>query len=400
MSKLQQAVFTSVLSLMAVMVFSSDAYVPSLPAMTEALNASHTAVKLTIALYLLGLGVGPFLFGPVSDHFGRKPITLIGLVIAMLGVVICLFAPNISLVIIGRFVQGLGIASSMTVNRAMLLDVFRNRKLLSKVSSFFGVIMSLFPALAPIVGGYVQQIFGWRANFALMLFLLIAVFIWVVLILPETHHGKPDEIIQISRIRREYGEILMNKKFIVFPICASLGFAAMMAYLAMSPFIFQVILGLSAVEYGWLGIVLGLGIVTGALMNMRLIRDFESESLIIIGGILCLSSSSVMLLIALWGVVTVSAIVVPFYFFLIGLVLIFSNTFAAGLIQIEKNKGLASAVYSSVQLSGAGVANIIAALLHINNQIPLATLLFIFSGLILLIFFFYMKSIQPKFHSE
>lgn len=374
LSRPQLKIIFSIIALFVVGTFASDAYVPSLPAMAIALNASHESVKMTIAVYLLGFGISPLLFGPLSDHYGRKVTLLSGLCIALLGSLVCVVANNIHMVMLGRFIQGFGIASGMSIARTVLRDVFSGKDL-SRVSAIIGMIMGAIPGTAPIVGGYVQAYWGWRGNFILLLMLIVLVFLWQWLQLPETNTQRYQTELRLKATLHHYAAFLRNKDFIIFPICAGLGFSGLMAYIAITPFLYQDVIGISPVANGWLALISGAAIFIGSLLNSRLLKYFEAETILIIAAGFMIVGALGMLVPGLLGVTNVSVIVIPFAFYVIGLALTFSNAFTAAVMPLTSRVGMASALYSTIQMIGCASSNSLAALVHVRSQIPLALIL-------------------------
>lgn len=379
MSKLGRTVYLHTIMLITVAVFSADAYLPSLPPMTHALNASHQAVKLTISLYLLGMGLAPLIFGPLSDRFGRRIILLSGLLLAMIGSVLCLLAPNIHWVIIGRLIQGTGISGGMSLGRAMGRDVFTGKEL-AKLSSYMGMIIGSVPAIAPTIGGYIQSFFGWRGTFVLIFILICLCFFSVLLYLPETNKNLEACAIHPRAMFRNYKKLICDKAFIIYPCCMALSFSGIMAYMAISPFLFQTILKLSPIQYGWLAAIIGGGIIAGSFINSQcMIPRFSSETNLLIGSLIMLTASSALLLFGLVGWLNIPIIMLPMFLYMIGSQFMFSNAFSLGMSRITGLAGIAAALFSSIQMGGSAIATGVSALFHIQNQNPLGLIMLIIS---------------------
>ena len=259
--------------------------------------------------------------------------------------------------------------------RAMIRDVF-DKKQLSKVGALLGMLIGFIPAVAPTIGGYVQSYFGWRANFVMLLMIITFAFVWVLTVLPETNRELTYGVIHLRALFHNYWALISNKRFIIFPICSSLAFSGIMVYVTISPFVFQNVIGLTPIQYGWLAFVIGAGILTGSFTNAILLKRFEPESILLYGGgtVMVLASAS-MLVFGLLGYINVWVIMIPMFFFIYAIQLAFSNMISVGLSMIGGTIGFASALFSSIQVGGASIISSLAALVHVSNQIPMALFL-------------------------
>ncbi len=143
-----------------------DMYLPSLPAMAKHWHVSSTSMQLSFTFYLLTLGVSQLFYGPLSDRYGRKPLLLVGLVVYLIGSLVCALSLMPNMLYMGRALQGLGAGSMFVISNAALSDVFSGSALARRVT-WNSLVWSLVPILAPAVGGFVQEYLGWQANFIL-----------------------------------------------------------------------------------------------------------------------------------------------------------------------------------------------------------------------------------------
>ena len=146
-----------------------DIYVPSMPSMVIALHTSTTMIQLSITIALIAYGSVALIYGPLSDYFGRRIVALVGMGIFVAGSALCMFAPNIYVLLIGRVLQGIGFASASAVAAPTLSDIYSGDELV-KAYSYVGMSMAVAPIIAPVFGGYLQQYFNWHAPFYLFVF--------------------------------------------------------------------------------------------------------------------------------------------------------------------------------------------------------------------------------------
>lgn len=149
---------------------STDMYLPALPTIAQALDASVPATQFTLSAFLIGFACGQFLYGPVSDRVGRRPALAFGLLLFVAATIACALAPSIEVLSAARFLQALGASGPIVLARAIVRDLYEGPRAGRELSRM-GTIMGLVPAIAPVLGGLVYQATGWRA-----LFLAIGVF--------------------------------------------------------------------------------------------------------------------------------------------------------------------------------------------------------------------------------
>ena len=174
--------------LVAVAFVSIGIYTPSMPAIETYIAASSAEVQLTFSAYIIACAVGQLLYGPVSDRFGRKPALYLGLVIYILGCGVCLAAPNIETLILGRGVQAFGGCAGPVVIRAILRDLF-SRDEGARLFSFIGLAMGLAPAFAPVSCGLLQVTFGWQSIFVLLTVAGGVMLVLIILFLQESNRS-------------------------------------------------------------------------------------------------------------------------------------------------------------------------------------------------------------------
>ena len=164
---------------------STDMYLPSLPAIARDLGATTAGAQMTLSAFLLGFALGQFVYGPVSDKLGRKPVLLAGLALFIAASAACTFAPTIETLIAGRFVQALGGSGPIVLARAIVRDLYEGPRAGRELSRM-GTIMGVVPALAPLLGGVLHELAGWRSNFLATVLFGAALFTVAKLRLPET----------------------------------------------------------------------------------------------------------------------------------------------------------------------------------------------------------------------
>lgn len=365
--------------------FATDSYLPALPAITLALHSTPTIIQSTITSYLLGFALAQLIYGPLSDRFGRRSVILGGLCVAVIGSLACTFANTAGFLISARFVQGAGIAAGAALFRTVLRDLFSGAKLadsIATISTFFAII----PAIAPAIGGHLQSWFGWQANFIFLVIYTISCLLIVYYFLPETSVYLNPHATKVKTVTSNYLTLLTSKTFMGHVLCSGLAFAVIISYAVISPFLFQTVLKLSPVKYGWLALYMGIGLLAGKLLNKYLLQKMDFLKVLFLGFVVNLFASGIMLIGGL-ETLNVNIVMLPMMICVIGCALILSNAAAGAFIPFPKIAGTAGGLYGCLQVSGAFTTGQIAASFHISNQIPLAAIIVVLTILGMISYF-------------
>lgn len=281
-------------SLAAVAPVSTDLYLPGFPAMGDELGASASAVQLTLTTFLVGLAAGQLVMGPMSDRFGRRPPLLASTAVCVLAGVACALAPNIAVLAAARLVQGFSGAGGMVIGRAVIADLVTGRAA-ARAFTLMVTVGGVAPVLAPLVGGLLSGPVGWRGMLWTVAGLCVVMFVGVLLVLRETHpeESRTAHTSFAAALRRVAGTAGYWG-----PVATlALSFSMMMAYISASPFLFQNVVGLSAVGYGIAFGVNACGLVATGWVASRLVDRIEPAALV--RGFLTVQLSATLVLLAL-----------------------------------------------------------------------------------------------------
>jgi DHA1 family 2-module integral membrane pump EmrD-like MFS transporter len=378
---MQSTMKTSTLILLTLLMasigsFASDSYLPSFPAISQHFHATNTLTKLTITTYLFSYGASQLIYGPLSDRYGRRKIIFWGYGIFALGSLLCAMAPSIHWLLVGRFMQGVGIGAPGTLYRAILRDSFSGSQL-AKISSYGSTAATLTVPLAPVIGGYLEVAFSWRANFVVMFIytLFTCLILWRGL--PETNRYLNPKATNIQHILKNFKTLLSHRIFISYVALVTLAFSGIIAYVVSSPFLFQNIIGLTPVQYGWVAVFTVPSLSVGAIINSRRVEKYGIAAMIRFGSYCMIAAGSIMLFIGLLGIINTVVIIAPMMLFSFGSGFIFSNSFAAAFEPFHEMAGMAAALFGSLQILGTAAVSALVALVHEHNQIPLSIIILI-----------------------
>ena len=225
----------------------TDIYLPATPAITAELNASAAQVQLSLTTCFLGLALGQLFIGPISDAYGRKKPLFISLAVFALASIACAFATNVHQLIVMRFLQGFSGAGGVVLARTLACDIYSGQRL-TQFTALLMTINSLAPILGPIVGSAIVAFFDWP-----MLFVFLC--LWGVFLILTSSKFFPETLppdARSSTLGSTMGNMfheLKNKRFLLLSLGLGVTMGGFAGYLASSPFIFQVIFGLSPVGY-------------------------------------------------------------------------------------------------------------------------------------------------------
>ena len=370
--------------------FVIDCYLPSLPAIAINFHLASHSAELTLTLYLLGFGSSQLIYGPLSDRYGRRKTLLVGMVIFLLGSVGCVFATSSAMLFIARFISGLGAGACGVLNRAIARDCFSGVDF-SKVWSYTTTTLVITLMLAPLVGGYVQAFFSWRANFVLMAIFVGLVFAVVFCALPETNKRtlKESQLLNepfsANAVLLRYKQIFRAKNFILPTSLYTLAFAGLMAYFQVSSIILMEHYQLSSTAYGYAS----LGIAFSYLLGGQLVRKYVAQigvKLMLYLGITVFSIGAILMLLTSyflsesWVAVIASAAV-----YVLGVRLVIPNAVTLAMSSVPGASGSISALIGSIQILGAMCVSTLLAQFDATSTMPLAWLLVAISALSIVI---------------
>ncbi len=346
-----------------------DLYVPSLPVITSFFHTKVSLVQLTVSLYLLGYGLGQVVLGVLSDSFGRRKVLLISAVFFTLVSFACILSPNVFVLEILRFLQGICIAGLAVVARAIVVDVFSGSEL-SKATNYFTLSWSLGPIIAPFIGGNLESYFGWQANFILFALYGLFIFIYAFVKLPETNSHL--SVLSFSQTYNNLREILTAPVFMIITTVSALGYAVIVLFNVVGPFFIEIVLKYSVTQYGNIALVLGFAYFLGAMSNRFVIGYFNNKSLLLFGLISSLTGSILMLLLGFTLGMSLFIVLIPIFliFFFIGFIV--PNALADTMAMFSSIAGTASAVFGTITGIIVFLVTMFGSRLKTTSQIPLA----------------------------
>jgi DHA1 family bicyclomycin/chloramphenicol resistance-like MFS transporter len=347
-----------------------DMYLPALPRIAGELSVSSSVVQLTLTGTLAGLALGQLIVGPLSDSLGRRRPLMAGIVLHMLASVVCVLAPNITVLGVGRVLQGVGAAAAMVVAIAVVGDLFAE-SVAATVLSRLMLVLGVAPVVAPSLGAAVLLHASWHWVFAALVVLAGGLLLVGALALPETlpvSHRRP---LRVRSIGATYAELLRDARFVILVLVAALGMSGLFAYIAGASFVLQGRYGLDQQAFA---LVFGAGAVAliGATQfNVVLLKRFAPQSIMLWALVTSALAGAVFVGLSAAHVGGLAGFVAPVWAILAAMGLVIPNAPAVALSRHPDAAGTAAALLGAAQFGlGAAVAPLVGVLG--NNEFALA----------------------------
>lgn len=349
--------------------FAADVYAPSIPAMARDLSTSIDSVQWTMSIYMFGVAVMQFFYGAVSEAFGRKAPMIFGVAIMFIGSIICIYASNIETLITGRLIQGLGISACACLWRSIFRDTFSGDELAQYASYATMVVMFVIPG-APLLGGFIQDYFGWQATFVFIAGYAVLSIILLVFGMQETSKHHKISNIKIQVIVKKYLILLKSPLFMGTIFSVFLSFGAFFSWFVIGPVLLIDRIGITPSEFGVISCICGIiGFGIGGFTNGKFVKKCGIPtmlrfgwSLMVVGGVMLFLGHFIFGL-ELWS------IVIPIAIFFYGSSFIWPNAFATAFSPFGHMAGYAGALYGTTQVGGGAVLASIFSYLPDDNQL-------------------------------
>lgn len=333
---------------------SVDMYLASLPEIVRLLSAPAAQVQLTISVYMIGLACAQMFVGPLSDRHGRRPVLLAALGAYVLASLACSLATSIEALIAARFLQALGGSGTMVLARATVRDMFDGVRVAREMSRM-AAIMALAPLMAPLAGGVLQTLFGWRSNFVALLCFGAAAWCMVWFLLPETLRQRAPEPYSIGSTLRSYRRFLAHNSFVVHLGIAVCCMAGLFAWISIAAFVLQDIYGLSALAFGVAFAIAASGYLIGSSIAARFVTRWSSGRTMGLGTAAMASGGLAMVLAVALGAHVAWALVLTAGLYMAGMGLALPQSQAGALLPFPDRAGAAASLFGLCTQTSAAI---------------------------------------------
>lgn len=335
--------------------FGDTEYVPSMPSIAHAMQASYGDVILTMTSYLLGYAISQLFYGPLADRYGRRPIILGGAMAFIAGSVFCVLSQSLYWLIIGRFIQALGACAGTIISFAAVRDAFPaevQAKTFAKINAAF----TIAPALGPVIGALVDHLFGWRANFTVLLVMAIILLCAVYKFFPETNFKLDQSALQPATIWHNYISLFKNSRYPFYLTIIGLCIGVVYNCLTEAP---ALIIGvLKQKSYAFIIVAAGvmLGFVLGSWLSGYLSERWRSANIILLGLVVILVNTAIMTIFIKLQILNMASMLIPIDCIFAGIALVLPIATARALKPFGHIAGSASAMLGFFQMSFASAS--------------------------------------------
>jgi DHA1 family bicyclomycin/chloramphenicol resistance-like MFS transporter len=357
---------------------SIDSCLASLSNIGLSLQAPPAASALILSLFMAGFAVGQIIFGPLCDRLGRRPALMLGCIVFTVAAFGCAVAPSIQLLVLWRFVQGIGAAAGPVISFAIVRDLFVGLNA-RKRFAYVGVVATLAPIVAPTLGGLISSWAGWRAVFYFLAVGGILLGIIILLSLEESVIRRDRRALFPGTLRTNYWRVISHRACRTYVIIGGLSFGGLFAYVSGSAFVFIEIFKVDQRTFGLLFALNAFGIALGALVAGRL-SGISAKRMISTGLVLGLTTSGILVLLTLGHLIT------P----LTAMPLLMLNTFSIGMVTpnvvhgtmepVPEIAGVASSLFGSARMVAGALSTEVVAFCYRGTPLAMTGTMLLFAA--------------------
>ncbi len=326
-----------------------DTYLPSFPAIALAFQASPLMIQQTLSAFLFTFAFMMLFYGTISDSFGRRPVILGSLLLYIVASVGAAAAPSFGWLLACRVLQGLAAGAGSVIGRAIVQDRFSGaeaQKILSHIMMVFG----LAPAIAPILGGWLQVSYGWRSIFWFLAGFGVLMFAVVYRLLPESLAKRDRHAFHLGAIAMNYWKVLCHRQFLLLSVAVGLSFGGFALYIGSAAYFVIDILHLPETAFAWLFIPLISGMMVGSALSAKYAHKYSQRQLIWTGYSLMLVAAVVNVGYNLFFAADIPWAVLPLFLYSFALAIAMPPMTLIALNHFPNNSGLASSMQSFIQM--------------------------------------------------
>jgi len=358
-------------SLMAFGPLSIDMYLPGLPDIGLEFSSDASVTQFTLSFFLIGLAAGQAFYGPVADVFGRKLPLVFGCALYIIASLGCAVSTSVVNLIVLRFVQAIGCCAGMVVTNSIVRDLFDTRNS-ARMYSMLMLVSGLAPIIAPLMGGYLLLYSDWRTIFWVLTIFGFICLLMVIFYLPETLSADRRMSGGLGKVIVAYRRLLTTKNFIGYALSGGFISAVMFAYISGSPFVFIELYGVAPHHYGWLFGINAFGLICASQLNRWLLRRYSNITILSTMLWIIATSGLALVLIASTDTGGLIGLIIPIFFCVSSIGLVFPNAVASAMAPYDKIAGSASALLGTLNFAIGAVAGSLIGVLHTGTAMPMA----------------------------
>ena len=372
----------------AITLAATDIYLPATLAIAEEFHTTSEMVQRTIFLYFMIFAAGQLIMGPLSDHYGRRKVLLVSQFFFFSTTLLAALAASINGLIVLRMLQALGACAGNVLARAIIGDLF-DKKQAIKMMTLMGMAMAIAPALAPLTGYAMFVLAGWRSIFVFLGIVAAALFVLIVLRLPETASVDDSQKMDLRQLISNYYSLLISKRYLRYALSTSLLNSGLFAIIVSSPFVFMEQYGIDKGIYSLVYSGHVLMFVTGAGIASMLSKKWEADRVIALGLSFAALNGGYLLILGFTAKPPLIPLIAGTVIFSIFLGFVFPSANMSAVMTHPKIAGTASAMLSFLLYGAGSVVGMVIATLgqESSSAMPMVLTIAVVSMLSCLLFF-------------
>jgi DHA1 family bicyclomycin/chloramphenicol resistance-like MFS transporter len=354
-------------------------FLPSLPNMARYFEADYGVIQLLVSLYLVSTALIQLVIGPLSDRFGRRPILLGALTIFAASTLAAVYAPTVEALLACRLLQSTA-AAGMVLSRAVIRDTVDSLEEAASSIGYVTMAVSVMPMVGPIVGGYLDELYGWKSTFLLAFAFGVVALLFVLVDLAETHHNRTSSMLAQARA---YPELFRSREFWGYALTAGFASGAFFGFLGGGPFVATEQLHMQPSRYGLYFAFVSLGYLIGNFLTGRYSRRLGINRMMLAGNTVGMVGALLPLLMFAGGIFTPLSLFVPVGLIGVGNGMALPNA-NAGMLSVRPHLAGSAAGLGGTLLVGCGAlaAFVAGALLTLESG-PMPLLLVMLTSAVL-----------------
>ncbi|MBF0278562.1 MAG: multidrug effflux MFS transporter [SAR324 cluster bacterium] len=348
---------------------------PSLTGIIEEFATTKAIAQLNLSLYMAGTATALLIYGPLSERHGRRPMVLIGMLLFILGSIVCLISASIEVMIASRVIQAVGACAGIVMGRAMVRDMFSMDKAAAMIANLTSAVV-IVPGLAPLIGGILDDWYGWRLSIAFVLFLGILITIYAFYSAHETLPKEKRHEAKFGELFKAFGILLKNRIFNAYALQVSFNTAAYFSFLGGSSIIFKLMNWGNSTELGFYFFSVTCFYIVGNFGTAKFAHIFGARKVNIAGTIIALAATTLLIVLENFSGLTALSFFGTTCFLGLGNGLSISSGIAIALSADSQRVGAAAGMSGSLQLGLGGIAAWLVSWLLVDTPTPLVLTMF------------------------
>ena len=352
-------------------------HVQSIPAISADFDTTYAVAQLTVSIFLIVFATSQLFIGPLSDKIGRRPVIFGGLVLLGLASLGATFAPSIEILILARVLQALGGCATLVVPRAIVQDIYEGNEA-ARMMALVAMIQSIAPLTAPIIGGVLDAIFGWRSIFAFLALFICLLGLWALVALKETRPLENDgNTARWSDIFARYGRLLSSRIYVGYTLAFAAGTSGFFGFLAVGPNLIIENMDLAPILFSVFLMLITLQFPAGNYVASKMTLFMSIDRTLLWGTLIGIGASIIFLILS--PLTSLWAILLPMMLYAFSNGILFPNAMAGAASVDRRIAGTAASFTGFCQLGTGAIVALLISALPTNTVKPYAMTLLILS---------------------